>query len=536
MPSNTERFALIFRGLEKAYGAIDLTQASTSESGKRTGKYQFVQQPRTTKTFEAHLNGKSSIGIVPINEENECVWGAIDVDTYPLDHGEIVKKIKKLSLPLVVCRSKSGGGHLFLFLKKPVAAKKLQLKLKVLTSELGYAANTEVFPKQIELLLDRGDNGNFLNLPYFDLENGLRYAVKEDGTAATLEQFLDMAETSAISEETLDSLLSEPTAQVKEMLPDGPPCLEVIMRNGAPEGTRNNALFSFGVYLRKKYPDTDEWDKKFLHYNTRFIKPPLGIQEVHQLSEQLRKKEYQYKCTDMPLRDVCNKPVCLTRKYGVGGGENTPTLANLRKLETEPPLWFVDVNGKPVELDTDGLQRQSKFQQMCMEQINYFPKTLKNPVWETQMFGLMDKMLATEGAIIESPEDTGLRGKFYDLLKEFCTMYAVAEEKEEIVLRRPWPDEKTGRTHFRLRDLEAFLKRNNFTEYKSNKITQRIKDIGGKSKQLRIGGNTTRLWHILSYGQDLDEVEEEEEATQEDTDEVSEDGIRSRIKDEEVPF
>ena len=185
-------------------------------------------------------------------------------------------------------------------------------------------------------------------------------------------------------------------------------------------------------------------------------------------------------------------------------------------------------------MDTEGLQRQSKFQQMCMEQINYFPKTLKSPVWETQMFGLMDKMLATEGAIIESPEDTGLRGKFYDLLKEFCTMYAVAEEKEEIILRRPWPDEKTGRTHFRLRDLEAFLKRNNFTEYKSNKITQRLKDIGGKSKQLRISGNTTRLWHIPSYGQHLDEVEEE--ATQEDTDEVSEDEIRSRIKDDEVPF
>ena len=122
MASIAERFALVFRGLDKAYGAIDLSQASTNAGGKKKGKYKFVQEPRTTETFEAHIDGKSSIGIVPINEKNECVWGAIDVDTYPLDHTKIVQKIEKLKLPLIVCRSKSGGGHIYLFLKKPVPA------------------------------------------------------------------------------------------------------------------------------------------------------------------------------------------------------------------------------------------------------------------------------------------------------------------------------------------------------------------------------------------------------------------------------
>ena len=53
----------------------------------------------------------------------------IDVDTYPLDYGVIVSKIRNLKLPLVMCRSKSGGAHIFLFTKEPVPAKLIREKL-----------------------------------------------------------------------------------------------------------------------------------------------------------------------------------------------------------------------------------------------------------------------------------------------------------------------------------------------------------------------------------------------------------------------
>jgi len=517
MASIAERFALVFRGLDKAYGAIDLSQASTNAGGKKKGKYKFVQEPRTTETFEAHIDGKSSIGIVPINEKNECVWGAIDVDTYPLDHTKIVQKIEKLKLPLIVCRSKSGGGHIYLFLKKPVPAEKVQLKLKEITSELGYAANTEVFPKQIKLVLERGDNGNFLNLPYFNREDGLRYAFNKDGSAATLEQFLDMAEQSQITEEALDDLLSQPTVQVDEKLGDGPPCLQALMRQGFPEGTRNNGLFNIGVYLRKAHPDT--WEKKILEYNQQIMSPPLALPEVNVVAAQLKKKEYQYKCSDQPICNFCNKDLCRSRKHGVGGGANTPTVANLRKYGLEPPLWFIDVNGEPVELDTEGLQKQSRFQLLCMEQINFMPRTLTRPAWETQMHGLFQQMINTEGAVIVTSDDTSLRGQFYDLLEEFSTYMASAEDKEEILLRRPWTDEASGRTYFRLKDFEAFLKRQKFSHYQSNKVTQRLREIDGRSEQFRINGRNTRCWSIPSF-------------------ESQEGEIPSRIgdEDEETPF
>jgi len=509
----TKRFSRLFRGLNRAYGTFDIT--GKAANGKHKGKARIVHEPRTLKTFDAHLNGEQGVGVVPINENNQCLWGAIDIDTYPLDHTKLINHISQLKFPLVVCRSKSGGGHLYLFLKEAVAAEKLQTKLKEVTSELGYASNTEVFPKQIQLVLERGDTGNFLNLPYFDQERGLRYAFNADGSAATLEEFLDMAEASAITEEELDNLASEEAVQIDKRLPDGPPCLQALFRQGFPEGTRNNGLFNVGVYLRKAFPD--EWETKILEHNQLIMDPPLDLNEVNIVADQLKKKDYQYKCTDQPICNFCNKDLCRSRKHGVGGGANTPTVANLRKYDSEPPLWFLDVNGSPVELDTEGLQKQPRFQILCMEQINFMPRTVTRQAWEAQMNTLLSAMVDTEGAVITTSDDTSIRGQFYEMLEDFATHMQTALDREEILLRRPWTNEKEDRTYFRLKDLEAFLKRNKFFEYKSNKIAQRLRDMDGRAEQLKIKGRTVRCWSIPAY----DQIDEE---------------FNSKFDEEDVPF
>jgi hypothetical protein len=185
--SDAQKFADIFAGLEQAYGTykIDKTQAN----GKNTGKATVVREPRTTKHWEGHLSGKgASIGIIPINEDNKVKWGCIDVDTYPLDHKLLISQIRKLKLPLIVCRSKSGGAHMFLFVDDWITAKEMQEVLGHIASVLGHGG-CEIFPKQIKLFLDRGDVGNFLNMPYYNAEDGLRYGFHDDGSAATLEEF-----------------------------------------------------------------------------------------------------------------------------------------------------------------------------------------------------------------------------------------------------------------------------------------------------------------------------------------------------------
>ena len=169
-------FEKIFRGLERAHGCTKVT--SPAENGvKLKGQSFVVRQPVTEELWKMHLDGTQSLGIIPINEDNQCVWGCVDIDSYAgFDHKKLIDKIKQFKLPLAVCRSKSGGAHVFLFSAEPVAAERMRDKLTEIKTLLGYGGS-EVFPKQIQLK-SSDDTGNFLNLPYFGGEDTTRYAFR----------------------------------------------------------------------------------------------------------------------------------------------------------------------------------------------------------------------------------------------------------------------------------------------------------------------------------------------------------------------
>jgi hypothetical protein len=236
------------------------------------------------------------------------------------------------------------------------------------SAALGYGGS-EIFPKQVKLHLDRGDVGNFLNLPYYDAEEGLRYAIKDDGTSATLEEFFKLVETHVQTPEQVLGL--QVTETPDAILKDGPPCLQTLCANKISEGGRNNGLFNIGVYLRKAYPDS--WETEILTYNMQYLEPPLPLNEVNIVAKQLERKEYAYKCGDSPINSYCNKDLCRTRRFGVGAAVQGAAIANLRKYNSTPPVWFLDVNGEPLELDTEALQSQGIFQKACMEQLNFMP-------------------------------------------------------------------------------------------------------------------------------------------------------------------
>ena len=219
----------------------------------------------------------------------------------------------------------------------------------------------------------------------------------------------------------------------------------------------------------------------------------------------MEKKDYAYKCNDAPINSHCNKELCQTRKFGIGAAIQNAAIGNLRKYNSVPPVWFLDVNGEPLELDTEALLSQPVFQKMCMEQLNFMPMSVSKQIWENRISALMNEMKDNESAIIEVAQDASISGQFYEYLEDFCSNMQQAQDKEEILLRRPWTDEEIAKTYFRLKDFENFLKRNKFFEYKSHKIAQRLRDMGGESTLLKVKGKPIRVWIIPAF--DSPEVE-----------------------------
>ena len=48
------------------------------------------------------------------------------------------------------------------------------------------------FQNKQKYLVERGDTGNFLNLPYYNEMKGLRYAINDNGAGCTLEEFYQL--------------------------------------------------------------------------------------------------------------------------------------------------------------------------------------------------------------------------------------------------------------------------------------------------------------------------------------------------------
>ena len=78
-----EKFKNIFEGNNSAYGIMKLT-GEVTEKGKAVAKAFIKRAPVTDNLWQDHLDGKDpALGIIPINENNMCKWGCIDIDTYP---------------------------------------------------------------------------------------------------------------------------------------------------------------------------------------------------------------------------------------------------------------------------------------------------------------------------------------------------------------------------------------------------------------------------------------------------------------------
>ena len=455
-------FKEIFEGLNSAYGQY-IPSTVHSSNGKQKGRPFTVKKPVIDLLWENHLKGKEpALGIIPINEKNLCRWGCIDIDQYDFNHKKFIKKIKQKKLPLVVCRSKSGGAHVFLFVSEWIEAAAMREKLKVMAATLGYS-ECEIFPKQEYLLIERGDTGSFLNLPYHGGDNTTRYAFKDDGDAANLKEFIELHSKYKLTKEKFENLTIE--SEKEQNIKDGPPCLQTLCKEGFPEGTRNNGLYNIGVYLKKANPDT--WQTDLATYNTKFMKPPLSPQQVMTTISSLNKKDYQYKCKDQPICNYCDSLTCQTRKFGIGNGTLMPDISNLRKFTSDPPRWFVNVGGETVDVKTNELRTFDLFDEACMDQISIKLPNVSKPIWGKVISNLMK---AVEE--IEAPETLKYKKQLEEHLENFTTDRAAGKQKTDINRGVSWTDE--GKTYFKFKDFWKYLQNTRTWDMERNKTLTKI--------------------------------------------------------------
>lgn len=498
----------LFEGRSGAHGTHGEPTRDKAKWGiQRTAR--TLREPVTIELWREHLAGTRPLGVIPVREDSTCSWGSIDVDVYddPQEHSQLIERAS--GYPLVPCRSKSGGLHLFLFLTEPQPAAVVQAVLRDTAAGLG-VANSEIFPKQSHVLSDRGDLGNWMVMPYFggDYDGKLkRQAGVRPGQDDMLpEEFVELARSRMVGPDQLATLGATRRQAPRERrtaeasgpadFSDGPVCLQHIAGSGGFNETgRNNSMMMVGIYLKRRHPD--DWRQRLEVMNRELCHPPLDADEISAVQKSLAKKDYEYTCKKEPMCSHCDSHLCMTRRYGVGEAGNYPEITSISKVDTKPPMWFIDVSGRRVECTTDELSNYPSFQKRCLDDLNHYFRVMTRDSWARVVNEALEDL-----TLIEAPPEVGHQGAFVEYLEDFLTNRRRGKRREDLFGGRPYEDAEQGRHYFRLRDLCKHLERENYREEGKvptrNRVARRIADLGGEAEFINIGGRGVRAWWVPS--------------------------------------
>ena len=433
-----QKFIKLFNGYKAAYGVADWTNVKIDPvSGKKKPDYRWNFEPFTDQIYIDHLNGVKSVGIQPTNENSEVKFGLIDIDPnnyVNYDKKFFIDKIQEFKLPLIPIESKSGGLHLFIFMKEFVSAALLVSFLSNLLPLFKLKPDCEIFPKQTQLTKDTETGelrpGQFINLPYYKRTE--RQALNVDGTPFTLEQFVEVAEANLVSETNLTAITTSIENKDMEGVDDefleGPPCLahlSKIMKDPKFDG-KDRFMYNYHVFVKMKYPDT--WKQKVKNAPVKYFEEQhANAWDDKLLNAKVKswnKSEKGFTCTQEPISKHCKKGICVKKKFGVLSGSkgNYPVLTNLKKIELDPEPEFefdviksdgfttATVHCKSVEHVND----QHKRRNSIAKDAAFLP-----PITKSDQAGL-DALWATQ-TIVSPPIGTTPKEKLHDNLHQKIT-------------------------------------------------------------------------------------------------------------------
>ncbi len=489
---------------ERLYRLFIGNQRSVGQFNPDSGKVHTLDRAPSVADFVTHIKGGTGVGVVPIFDDGMCSWAALDLD----NHGEtedipimpLEVKAMALGLPVVLCRSKSGGIHVYAFFSEPLPAPRVRALLGEWAKALGHEG-CEIFPKQSKLHRQASGGlslGNWINLPYMGGRETIRYAVNA-GNKIDLIEFLDLADSRKSTEKSLVKMI---TGQYN----DCPPCISAILAGVATEGNRNEAMFNATVYLRKAYPD--DFKKRAEDLNVIIFHKPLVKAELSRTVTSAGRPDYSYRCNEEPIRSHCDKAACIASKWGISPKEaemvdlmqELPAFSDLVKYITEPVRWEVKIGGKAVyNLSTQQLLDWRIMRELITEKLMRVVPMIKAPEWER----ILAPILAT-ARVVETPDDASVSGVVRLRLIEFIAKTDLTNKGQNIEDRKmlmrglPCVQEFDGERYavFRGQDFINYLKRTKSEELKGTNLWFAIKDLGTEYTKVRIGEQIINVWRV----------------------------------------
>jgi hypothetical protein len=110
------------------------------------------------------------------------------------------------------------------------------------------------------------------------------------------------------------------------------------------------------------------------------------------------------------------RKLCYTRKYGKEGAA-MPEITQIKKLDADPPLFFVTVDGETLEVEPEVLHDPEKFSIVCLTQINKPLLPIAKLIWRKMISKLLNEM----DEPLQAPDDMRIDVQLKEVLVDFVS-------------------------------------------------------------------------------------------------------------------
>ena len=504
-----DKFINIFEGLSSAYGQF--RKDNNRLAVKVEGKSFIEKKPVTKELWQNHLNGTGpNLGVFPLTREGTCKWGAIDIDVNNFDYEDLLNRIRKQKLPLIMFRSKSGRAHVYMFMKDFTPAQEVQTVMKKFAGKLGLADKLDrVYPMQTSL--SKNDFGSWLNMPYYNQEETSTCAYKDNFDGATIEEFFEMYD-KYVQTDLSQHLVEEVKQNIKKpkektledfLLPCTKNCLK-LNNNKIPDENRNDYLLHMYTWSMravekgvKKIPEYSKMDAETLlkYFNQEYMARPVEEKEIQNTVLKSKDKEYKYLCKKPTIKKYCDSSACTRHVCGITPLDAeklvkaTQALGKITKYLSEPPIFFESVDVKNengsgykrirIEMQGEDIINKQKWlnklaNQGCFPHISLHEQ--KSSDFLVMQYERIENCLH-EAADEEASEDF----EFKSIIYAFVNKMTVSYNKEDLLKNACYVNKDTHELDFKLPNLMEYLKSNHI-KIPANQLTLKLKKIMGAKK------------------------------------------------------
>ena len=384
-------------------------------------------------------------------------------------------------------RSKSGRAHVYMFMKEFTSAEEVQTVMKKFAGKLGLADILDrVYPMQTSLE-DKKD-GSWLNMPYFNHEEGSTFAYTDEFEDATIDQFFELYDKYAqidladYLKEEIETPKNKP-AKEKTLEDFFLPCTKNCLKlNGGkiPSENRNDYLLHMYTWsmraVEKGVEKIEAYSKMdaatlLKHFNREYMLKPLEEKEIDNTILKSTDREYNYLCKRPPIKKYCDASACLRNRCGIDPKQAEElitaeeSVGNITEYTSKPPIFYesVDVKNRSgdgfirirVQMKGSELIDKTKWVNKLADS-GCFPRPsilkMKPFDFSTFQYARLEKRQCEE-AVEEASDDHEFKNMVYAFIRK-----ATVSFNQDALLEGGCYVEKNGRLHFRLGRFMEYLK------------------------------------------------------------------------------